>query len=151
MTTADHHTRHRRPNPFQVLGLPVDADQQSIVERAEDGIRTAGSDQERALYDWAMRELIGHPRTRQRHALTEPPGTEYRDRALDAFARRHRPNPADLRGHRLSADDFDLPEAVRRVVRELHKSVPEAGLHALERQRPHATDTELEARDVLFG
>ncbi|MFD8566501.1 hypothetical protein [Streptomyces sp. NPDC059639] len=146
MTTAD-----RRPNPFHVLGLPSDADEQSIVERAEDGIRTAGSEQERALYDWAMRELIGHPRTRQRHALTEPPGTGYRDRAWDAFVRRHRTNPADLRRHRLTPDAFDLPSAVRRVVRELHRPVPDAARAALEHPATDAPGSELEARDVLFG
>ncbi|MZD05941.1 hypothetical protein GTW43_12710 [Streptomyces sp. SID5785] len=148
MTTAD-----RRPNPFHVLGLPSGADEQTIVERAEDGIRTASGEQERALYDWAMRELIGHPRTRQRHVLTEPPGTGYRDRDWETFVRRHRGNPADLRAHRLGPDTLDLPAALDAVVRELHRTVPDEARQALDRLPATAapTDTELEAADALFG
>lgn len=143
----------RRPNPFHVLGLPVDVTEQTIVEQAEEGIQTAGTAQERELYDWAMRELIGHPHTRLRHELTEPAGTDYRDRRWDAFARRHRANPADLKAHRLGPDDFDLPEAVRRVVRELLTAAPEGSREALEALSASVGEQEPEmgVHDVLFG
>ncbi|MFI6344679.1 hypothetical protein [Streptomyces sp. NPDC050560] len=144
MTTAND-----RPNPFHVLGLPVDADQQTVVEQAEEGMQTAASAQERELYDWAMRELIKHPHTRLGHELTEPRPTDYRDRRRDAFVRRNRGNPAKLPGHRLGPEDFDLPEAVRRTVRELIEATPAGGLATLP-VTSGDTEPELEVRDVLF-
>jgi len=142
----------RRPNPFHVLALPVDADRQTIVERGEDGLKTA-PEAERELYDWAMRELIGNELTRQRHALTEPPGTDYRGRRWDKFARRHRPAPAGPRARPLGPDDFDVTEAVRRVLRELLQPLPDGTQAVLEDRSPVAGDPEpdLEVGDVLFG
>ncbi|MEV2217807.1 hypothetical protein AB0H86_41355 [Streptomyces sp. NPDC050997] len=141
-----------RPNPYHVLGLPVDADQQTVVEHGEDGIKT-GSDEERDLYDWAMRELIGHPHTRLRHALTEPPRTDYRDARWRRFARPYRTAPVDLGAPGLVPDDFDVAEIVRQVVRELLRPLPDGAHAVLEDPSPAADDPEpeLEVHDVLFG
>ncbi|MFF1360294.1 hypothetical protein [Streptomyces sp. NPDC058297] len=146
---------NRRPNPFHVLGLPVDATKAHIVERAEEGIQTASTAQDRDLYNWAMRELILNRRDRLRYEVTEPPGTDYRDRRWDAFARAHRTYPEDLGGQNLRPEDFDLPQALRRTVRAL-ATAPVAGTGDALRTTPaaaHAQDEEpeLEVRDVLFG
>lgn len=145
-----------RPNPFHVLGLPVAADRRTVVETGEDGISTAGSDEERALYDWAMRELLSHPHTRLRYALTEPPGTDYRDERWRQFARPYRAAPVDRTAPRLGPEDvdvIDVTEAVRRVVRELLRPLPDGAHAALEDPWPVPDDPEpeLEVRDVLFG
>jgi hypothetical protein len=143
----------RRPNPFHVLALPVDADRQDIVERGEDGLKTAPED-ERELHDWAMRELISNERTRQRHALTEAPGTDYRDRRWEKFARRYRTAPAGPRTRQLGPEDFDVPEAVRAILRELLRPLPDGTRTALQDLSPTPGDDpepELEVGDVLFG
>lgn len=146
---------NRRPNPFHVLGLPVDATEADIVERAEEGIQTAPTAQDRELYDWAMRELIRNPRTRLRYELTEPPGTDYRDRRWAFFARTHRTYPAGLGGQNLSPEDFEVPRALRRTVRALAQApltdTGDALRTAPQAARVHDQEPELEVRDVLFG
>jgi hypothetical protein len=145
-----------RPNPFHVLGLPVDASNEEIVERSEELAQTAGTSEERDLCVWARGELITHPRTRRRHESTEPRHTDYeRERRWEDFARAYRRSPATGRGSadsRLLPEDFDLAAVVRVLARWLVEAEPD-GLGPLFHAMPTAADgvPGLEVRDVLFG
>lgn len=158
-------TRGTRPNPFHVLGLPVDASDAEIVERGQEGTELAGTEEERKLYDWAMRELIGHPDTRRRHAVTEAPDTDYRDERWKDFARLNGRNPANTRalteagsgGAPLKPSDIDWAALLGQLAAGLGEAGAEAEARqiraALEQppvQHGNAVRT-VEVSDVLFG
>jgi len=151
-----------RPNPFHVLGLPVDTSNEEIVQRAEELTQTARNDEERDLYVWARGELITHPRTRQRHESTEPRHTDYqRERRWEDFEREYRRSSVLLRplsgqgagDSRLRLEDFDLAAVVLILTRWLTEAELD-GLAPLFQTVPvSAADgvPRLEVRDVLFG
>ena len=162
--------------PFHVLGVPVDASREQIVERAEELARISGGDEDRKLIAWAMGELTTDPVLRARYERTEPYGTDYaRQQRWEDFVREFTRNPVtaqsladdggdggddggqggagDGDASRLRAEDVDLPAAVRILIRQ----AADAGLDDVDplfRTMP-ANDADgvsrLEIRDVLFG
>jgi hypothetical protein len=145
-----------RPNPFHVLGLPVDADRETIVERGQEWSDLAETDADRDLYQWAVGELIHDASSRRMHELLEAPGAAYRDDRRARFGRRHRRNPADLRALRAGgtprAGDFDLAGVIGVL---LDWSLAPPAVDAAEAVRgvpvsPELGDAPLEVADVLF-
>jgi len=150
-------SNHRR-NPFHVLGLPVDATNAQIVERAEELVQTCHDAAERDLVVWAKGELITHPLVRARHERTEPGRTDYeREQRWEDFVHDHRRGPVSARtlavGAPLRTEDFDLAA----VVRILTRWSADAELEAVDPLLCPLPATEadgvtrLEVRDVLFG
>src|SRR4051794_20543105 len=108
---------HDKPNPFQVLGLPTDASEAAIAERAEELSDLAPTDEARRLHRWARERVITHPGTRLEYEIFEVPGTRYEDRDWEQFVKRHRRNPVDLQALAAAATtpqmtDFDLAELI---------------------------------------
>ncbi|MBO2445703.1 hypothetical protein J4573_01230 [Actinomadura barringtoniae] len=146
-----------RPNPFHVLGLPADADRESIVERGQELSDLAETDADRDLYQWAVGELVHDASARRMHELLEAPGADYRDERWARFGRRYRRNPADLRALRedgtLRAADFDL-SAVIGVLLDWSLDPPTVNSVAAVQGvpvSPELGDPPLEVADVLFG
>lgn len=159
-----------RLSPFHVLGVPVDASREEIVERADELARTCGSDEQRTLVVWAEGELTTDPVLRARYERTEPRKTDYaRQQRWEDFVRDFQRNPVtaqsladdgegregagDGGGSRLRPEDVDLPAAVRILIRR----AADLGLDSLDPlfQTMPASDADgvsrLEIRDVLFG
>jgi len=157
-------------SPFHVLGVPVGASREEIVERADDLARTCGGDEDRKLIVWAKGELTTDPVLRARYERTEPRGTDYaRQQRWEDFVREFERNPVttqsladdgegregagDGGGSRLRAEDVDLAAAVRILIRR----AADAGLDSLDPlfQTMPSNDADgvsrLEIRDVLFG
>ena len=81
-------------SPFHVLGLPVDASREEIVERADELARISGSHEDRKLIAWAKGELTTDPVLRARYERTEPRGTDYaRQQRWEDFVRDFTRNP----------------------------------------------------------
>ena len=159
-----------RLSPFHVLGVPVGASREEIVERAEELARTCAGDEDRKLILWAKGELTTDPALRARYERTEPRSTDYgRQQRWDDFVRDFHRNPVtaqsladdgagreyaeDGGGSRLRDEDVDLAAAVRILIRR----AADAGLDSLDPlfQTMPANDADgvsrLEIRDVLFG
>lgn len=157
-------------SPFHVLGVPVDASREQIVERADELARTCGTDEERTLITWAKAELTTDPVLRARYERTEPRGTDYpRQQRWEAFVRDFTRNPVTAQsltadsdgqdgagadgGSQLRDEDVDLAAAVRILIRR----AADAGLDSLDPlfQTIPVNDADgvsrLEIRDVLFG
>jgi hypothetical protein len=157
-------------SPFHVLGVPVDASREQIVERADELARTCGTDEDRKLITWAKAELTTDPALRARYERTEPRGTDYpRQQRWEAFVRDFTRNPVTAQslaaesegqdgagadgGSQLRDEDVDLATAVRILIRR----AADAGLDSLDPlfQTIPANDADgvsrLEIRDVLFG
>jgi len=157
-------------SPFHVLGVPVSASREEIVERADELARTCGRDEDRKLIAWAKGELTTDPVLRARYERTEPRGTDYaRQQRWEDFVRAFGRNPVTTRsladdgegqegagddgGAQLRAEDVDLAAAVRILIRR----AADAGLDSLDPlfQTLPANDADgvsrLEIRDVLFG
>ena len=150
-------SNHRR-NPFHELGLPVDATNAQIVERAEELVQTCRDDAERDRIVRAKDELITHPLTRAKHERTEPARTDYpREERWADFVHGNRRAPVAARaltdGAALSAADFDLASAVRVLTRwSVDADFADAGPLPLELPSTEADGVALvEVRDVLFG
>ncbi|MDT0341984.1 hypothetical protein [Streptomyces litchfieldiae] len=148
-----------KPNPFHVLGLPVTADDETVVEHARDLALVAEAREERALAEWAKDELTGRPETRRLHAFLEAPDTDYRAERWDDFARRHRRppvTPGSLTGNAAppTAGDFDLAAVVRLLVEGL-LTPPDVDVRPALQAAPVPfrlpERPPLEVRDVLFG
>lgn len=144
-------------NPFHVLGLPLEADNETITRRGQELSDTADTDEERQRFGWAVRELIGDAATRRLHELREAPGAAYRDEQWADFDRRHRRNPANLdalaEGGTLSAADFDLGAILDQLLDAL-LTPPAVDLAAGVRHAPLPPELgspPLEVTDVLFG
>ena len=162
-------------SPFHVLGVPVGASREEIVERAEELARTCGGDEDRKLIVWAKSELTTDPALRARYERTEPRRTDYaRQQRWEDFVRAFERNPVTAQSltddgegregegtegtgeggrSRLRAEDVDLAAAVRILIRR----AADAGLDSLNPlfQTMPANDADgvsrLEIRDVLFG
>ena len=157
-------------SPFHVLGVPVGASREEIVERADELARTCAGDEDRKLIVWAKGELTTDPVLRARYERTEPRSTDYaRQQRWEDFVRDFERNPVTTRsladdgegqegagdgdGSRLRAEDVDLAAAVRVLIRR----AADAGLDSLDPlfQTMPANDADgvsrLEIRDVLFG
>jgi hypothetical protein len=148
-------------SPFHVLGVPVGASREEIVERAEELARTTGNEEDRKLIAWAKGELTTDPTLRARYERTEPRSTDYtRQQRWEDFVRDFQRNPVTTQsladaggGAQLRAEDVDLPAAVRILIRR----AADAGLDSLDPlfQTMPANDADgvsrLEIRDVLFG
>jgi hypothetical protein len=153
-----------------VLGVPVGASREEIVERAEDLARACIGDEDRKLVDWARGELTTDPVLRARYERTEPRNTDYaRQQRWENFVRAFERNPVtaqsladdgeglesagDGDGAHLRDEDVDLAAAVRILIRR----AADAGLDSLDPlfQTMPANDVDgvsrLEIRDVLFG
>jgi hypothetical protein len=148
-------------SPFHVLGVPVGATREEIVERAEELARSCRGAEDRKLVVWAAGELTGDPVVRARYERTEPRNTDYaRQQRWEEFVRGFTANPVtaqlladDNGGSRLRTEDVDLLAAVRILIRR----AADAGLDSLDPlfQTVPARDADgvsrLEIRDVLFG
>jgi hypothetical protein len=157
-------------SPFHVLGVPVGASREEIVERADELARTCAGDEDRKLILWAKGELTTDPVLRARYERTEPRSTDYgRQQRWDDFVREFNRNPVtaqsladdgeglagaeDGGGSRLRDEDVDLAAAVRILIRR----AADAGLDSLDPlfQTMPVNDADgvsrLEIRDVLFG
>lgn len=144
-------------NPFHVLGLPFNADRETIAQRGQELADLAETDAERERCGWAMRELIGDRATRQLHELCEAPGAAYRDEQWADFDRRYRRNPVNadaLAGAgALRATDFDLV-AILDLLLDGLLTPPAVDVAAAVRNAPAAPELGLpllEVTDVLFG
>jgi hypothetical protein len=145
-------------NPFHELGLAVDASDADVVNRGQERIELAATDDEAQDARRAMQELTTHPRERARHELLEAPGTDYRDNAWDRFARRNRKNPVDLRALTAGAQplrvaDFDLGGVIGLLLDDLltppSVDIGPAVLGAPE--PPAFGPPPIEVNDVIFG
>src|SRR5258708_6500859 len=85
-----------KPNPFQVLRLPISATNKEIVDRGQELYDTAETDEERQLYRWAKEQLLTNPHTRLEYTLFELPDTQYEDPEWEDFVRRYKKNPIQL-------------------------------------------------------
>jgi hypothetical protein len=118
-----------KPNPFHVLGLPVDATDEEIVERAHELSELAETDDERLRVLDAQRELITHRSRRLLHQVLEVPRAHYRDRDWDEFAHRNKRDPVDRNALAESAkplrrEDFDVRAVLGLVLDELLRPPP---------------------------
>ena len=156
-------------NPFHVLGVPLGASREEIVERADELARTVANEKDRRLVAWAKTQLTTDPVLRARYEWTEPRGTDYaRQQRWEDFVRDSERNPVTAQsladddagrneagggGSQLRAEDVDLPAAVRILIRE----AADARIGAVDPlfQTMPANDADgvsrLEIRDVLFG
>lgn len=147
-----------KPNPFQVLGLPVDATKKEIKERGEELSDLAETDELRLLYRWAVEQLFTNPRTRLEYELFEIPNAQYEDQQWEDFARAHRKNPVNLAVLVKSApparlEDFDLAALIRLFLDGV-LTIPEADISVAIDGSPFLPGygpPPLEVRDVIFG
>lgn len=149
-----------KPNPFEVLGLPVNASDAAIVARGRALLQTSASDEQQQLYRWAIDELTTRASTRLRYELYELPNTKYEAEReqWSAFVRKHKINP--VRRPRLaketpelSLEDFNL-EALLESLLDGFLAVSEADITPVIRESPFAREAialPLEVRDVIFG
>lgn len=148
---------HDQPNPFEILGLPIDATEEDVAERAWE-LETGADPDERLRYRWAREQIVTHPRTRREYEVFEVPGTAYQDPEWDEFARRHKRNPVDLRP--LAATiappglaDIDLVELIGVLLDGL-LDVPAPDVAAVLAETPvpiGLAPPPVEVRDVAFG
>ncbi|HLZ57837.1 MAG TPA: hypothetical protein VKR06_12885 [Ktedonosporobacter sp.] len=149
-----------KPNPFEVLGLPVEATVAAITKRGEALVQTAASDEQRRLYHWAIAELTTRSSTRLRYELYEPPDTQYQAEreAWNSFARKHKINSVKRSAlaketPALSLEDFNL-EALLGLLLEGFLAVPPTDIIPAIKASPFAREAiapPLEVRDVIFG
>lgn len=104
-------------NPFHLLGLPTDADNETVSARTEELLSTAaGPDEQRALLNQARQALLND---RPLQTLLEVPGTDYRDEEWDRLIRLTRRPPAVLEGIETALprrDDFRLDALLELVL-----------------------------------
>jgi hypothetical protein len=146
-----------KPNPFQVLRLPINATNKEIVERGQELYDTAETDEERQLYRWAKEQLLTNMRTRLEYALFELPDTQYENPEWETFIRKYQKNPVPPNALMEEAPPnflaaFDVPALLQMLLEDIF-TVPEPDINAaingspfLPRIRPP-----LEVRDVIFG
>lgn len=146
-----------KPNPFQVLRLPISATNKEIVDRGQELYDTAETDEERQLYRWAKEQLLTNPRTRLEYALFELPDTQYEDSEWEDFVRRYKKNPIQLDSldERTSVNGleaFNMAALLELLLQGMfimpEPDIDEAinGSPFMPRIRPP-----LEVRDVIFG
>ena len=159
-------------SPFHVLGVPVSASREEIIERADDLARTCTADEDRKLIVWAKAELTTDPLLRARYERTEPRNTDYaRQQRWEDFVLNFKRNPVTAQslataddgegqeatggegGPHLRPEDVDLAAAVRILIRR----AADSGLNSLDPlfQTMPTNDADgvsrLQIRDVLFG
>ena len=147
-----------KPNPFEVLAVPVTATDAEIAASAQELGDLAETEEDRQLYRWAREQLATHPRTRREYTIFEVPGAIYDEPGWSAFEQRHRRPPVNVRGLAgeavaLTVEDFDLVALVGLLIDGL-LDVPAPDL-----ARPLAAPPvpfgpgwfPLEIRDVIFG
>lgn len=147
-----------RPNPFQVLGLPVRATEVDIAQRAQELGELAPTAEEGRLYRWAREQVITHPRTRLEYEVFEMPGALYDDPDWERFERKYARNPVDLRSAAAAVpaptlEDFDLPALIS-IIFDAVVQVPRPDFTALVAWSPVGVGLAappLEVRDVIFG
>jgi hypothetical protein len=147
-----------KPNPFHVLGLPVDATETEVVQRGQELCELAETTEEVQLARWAIQELTTHPATRRVHELLEVPDPRYADEEWKRFERRNRRNPVDLDALAagsppLRTKDFDLGAILGLLLDEL-LSPPAADLRPAVENPPVPLATgapPIEVNDVVFG
>lgn len=145
-----------KPNPFTILGLPVDTDRGTIVEQGQQLSDIAATEEERDLHRWAVGELLHDQTTRRRHEILEAPGAAYRDGRWASFEKLYA-NPADRASLQGAGDlrpgDFDLA-AIVGLILDASLVPPPVDAEAAVRHvptSPELSDPPLEVADVLFG
>lgn len=144
-------------NPFQIIALPIDADDMTIVQRGQEMLESARSEEERQLYQWAIDELTVQPEVRCLfHALNEMPQAEYQDTALDTLLAQSKLNGEkgdDASSVVFTEDDINLPALVEYLLAadlELPASdLADVLAHVPGTLRPAVFP--LDMRDVIFG
>ena len=147
-----------KPNPFQVLRLPVNATKKEIKEQGEELSDLAETDELRLLYRWAVEQLFTNPRTRLEYELFEVPDAQYEDQRWEGFARAHRKNPVNLavlvkESSPACLEDFDLAALIR-LFMDFILIIPKADISAAIDGSPFLpgySRPPLEVRDVIFG
>jgi hypothetical protein len=147
-----------KPNPFHVLGLPVDATETEIVHRGQELVELAETAEETQLARWAIQELSTHPATRRVHELLEVPDPQYRQEEWERFERRNRRNPVDLDALAegsppLRTKDFDLRAILGLLLDDVLSPPPVDLRPAVENPPvpPAAGAPPIEVNDVVFG
>lgn len=147
-------------NPFEIVGLPIDANDAAIIARGRTLLQTAESDEQKQLYRRAIDELTTRASTRLRYELFEVPDTQYEAEreAWSAFARRHKINPVRRTAlaketPALGLEDFNL-EALLGLLLDGFLTVSAADITSAIQESPFAREAitpPLEVRDVIFG
>jgi hypothetical protein len=146
-----------KPNPFQVLRLPINATKKEIVERGQELYDTAETDEERQLYRWAKEQLLTNMRTRLEYALFELPDTQYENPEWENFIRKYKKNPVPPdalmeEGTSSILAAFDVPALLHLLLQDIF-TVPEPDINAALTGSPFLPRIRLplEVRDVIFG
>jgi hypothetical protein len=147
-----------KPNPFKVLGLPVDAGNKTIVEKGRELRQFAESEEMSQQYRIAIESLITHPMTRLEYELFELPGTRYEDPEWERFARLFRRNPVSIdslagEAPPASIEDFNM-EAIIGLLLDGMLAVDMAGVETAVEHLPYEAGNgspPLGVRDVIFG
>ncbi len=147
-----------KPNPFQILELPVHATNQEVVECGQELMDLAETEEKRRLFRWAMEQLITKPLTRLEYELYECPGSEYSDNDWEHFVKMNKRNPIDI--HELAKQisppditDFDLAALIEFWVDGmLQVEKPDIRI-AIQNTpfKPEIGPPPLEIKDVIFG
>lgn len=147
-----------KPNPFALLGLPIDATRADIVARADELYDTTGSKEEGLLFRWAKEQLITNSQARLEYELFEFPDTEYEDTAWENFVRIHRKKPVDSdtllnEATAPGLDAIDIPGLLRLFLNSLLLPTTEADISVAIDGSPYVPQYKLplEVRDVIFG
>jgi hypothetical protein len=145
-------------NPFEVLKLPTNATNSTIVETGKELFELAVTENERLKYRDAIQNLITNPAIRLEYELFEAPNVKYENSDWERFTRIHRKNPVNLsalisKTSPPTLQDFNLEQLIDMLLSGL--------LHAEKGDINIATDNSpfkiggnvppMEVRDVLFG
>lgn len=147
-----------KPNPFQILKLPIHATNEEIVARWEELSLLAKTPEQQHLYQWASEQLITNPATRLEYEIFEVPSSLYEDDEWERFQRKHRKNPItaaslmDL-AEPVTEKDFDFAKLIDIFLDGLF-APPEPDISAILLNPPFFPEWDselLEVRHVIFG
>jgi hypothetical protein len=146
-----------KPNPFHVLGLPVSASDEEVVQRFQE-LAVTGAEDAGPLAEWAKDELMGLPEKKELHVLLESPGADYRGERWEDFAGQYGRRPVAFDGQSgrpapPRTTDFDLG-AVARMLLDGMLTPPDVDVRPALRSAPVPLYLErppLEVRHVIFG
>ena len=147
-----------KPNPFEILKLPINATNKDIVSRGQELCDLAVTEEERLRYRWAMEQLITHPLTRLEYELFEMPVTEYDDWVWDQFIRKHAKNPINLKALTAESEppsvkDFNFAALIQLLLED-HLMVEQPDITVAVDNcpvEPGYGPPPLEVKDVIFG
>lgn len=147
-----------KSNPFFVLQLPVQADNQAIGGKGQELLIVAESSAQHQLTEWAIEQLITKPQTRLEYEIFEMPDTRYTDAEWKRFCHKHRKNSVDVAAMERDApppteDAFSCAELMNLTIEGIVQT-DGTDLKTLLAEmpfRPGCGLPPMEVRDVLFG